>query len=756
MKTKFNISGMTCSGCANTVEKSVLQLPGAKNVSVNLLSNSMFVEIDENISSASDVIKKIESVGYGASLDSDNSKNNAETKSNNTYLIELKQMKFRVIVSFIFLLPLMYLSMGNMIGLPVPAFLLGENNALTMAFLQFLLVLPILYVNRQYYITGFKRLFMLKPNMDSLIAIGTFAAMVYGVVAIFAIGHGLGNGNLSLVSRYSVNLYIESAGTILALITLGKYIESISKNKTNDAISKLVNLAPETATVIRDGKQVVINSSDIVVGDIVLVKPGESIAVDGVITKGESNVNEAAMTGESLPVYKTVGDKVLSATINLEGSFEFKASHVGKDTSLSKIVQLVEEASSSKAPISKLADKISSVFVPVVIGISIVSFVVWMLLGYGFEHAFSVFISVLVISCPCALGLATPVAIMVGTGVGANNGILVKSAESLEMLHKVTTVVLDKTGTITEGKPKVLNIKTYNKVKEKQLLQIAVSLESVSEHPLANAVIEISKEKNVTPLSVEGFASHTGFGLSGIIEGEKHFIGNLELMHQNKINTDKVINDFNKFSDEGKTVLFVASSKQLLGLLVVADSIKPTSQKAINQFKALGLNVVMLTGDNERTAKHIQKQLNISSVIAQVLPSQKAEHIKQLQQTGEIVAMIGDGINDAPALTQADVGIAVGAGSDIALESADIVLVKNSLTDAVNAIRLSKKTLKNIKENLFWAFIYNIIGIPIAAGILYVSLGLKLNPAFAAIAMTLSSISVVLNALRLKTFKPVN
>ena len=753
MKEKFNVIGMSCSACSANVEKNVKKLEGIKAVNVNLLSNSMSVDFDNTKISNENIIKAVEDAGYGAQL-KNNNKAIAKQSPVNSADLELKEMKTRIIVSFLFLIPLMYLSMGHMFNWYLPDWAHGIKNALIFSFAQFLLTLPIVYVNQKYYRVGFKALFHGTPNMDSLIAIGSSAALLYGVFAIFKIGYGLGYNDIQTVQKYSMDLYFESAGTILTLITLGKYLEARSKGKTSQAISKLINLAPKIASVIRGGMETEIPVEDVAIGDIVVVRPGQSIPVDGVIIEGNSSVDQSILTGESIPIEKQVGDKVIAASINKSGYFKFEAQKVGNDTTLAKIIELVDEASSSKAPIAKLADKISGVFVPVVILIAVVSSIVWLALGQSFEFALSIGISVLVISCPCALGLATPVAIMVGTGQGALHGILIKSAEALETAHTVNTVVLDKTGTITQGKPAVTDIITAENITEDNLLTLAASIEKPSEHPLAEAITEKADERKLKLKQTEKFESLAGCGISAYIDGKKYSAGNIKMMKH--LNID--IGDFERISDklaeDGKTPLYFAQENKFLGVIAAADTVKPTSSEAIEQFKQMGIDVVMLTGDNKRTAEAIKKQLSIDKVIAEVLPDDKESEIRRIQESGKKVAMIGDGINDAPALARADVGIAIGAGTDIAIESADIVLMKNDLLDAVTAVKLSKQVIKNIKENLFWAFFYNSIGIPIAAGLFYFAFGWKLNPMFAAAAMSLSSVCVVSNALRLKFFKP--
>lgn len=758
-KEKFDIQGMTCSSCSSHVERAVNKLEGIKAVNVNLLSNNMTVEYDEEYLNNEKIINAVVDAGYRANISE--IKNKKENKEDKTYNNEniIKGMKKRLITSICFLIPLMYIAMYHMLyewfGLPIPHIIEkvfhGKENALIFAFTQFLLVLPIVYVNRNYFIIGFKRLFKRSPNMDSLIAIGSFAAIAYGIFAIYMIGYGLGHNNIDLVNRYSMDIYFESAGTILTLITLGKYLETKSKGRTSDAISKLINLAPKTATVIREEKEIQINTEEILIGDIVLIKPGQGIPVDGVIIEGSSSIDQSSITGESIPVEKSVGDEIVSGTINKNGYLKMKATKVGNDTTLSQIIKLVEDAASSKAPISKLADKVSGIFVPVVITIAIIATIFWILNGQSFEFALSIGIAVLVISCPCALGLATPVAIMVGTGKGAQNGILIKSAESLELLHLIDTVVLDKTGTITEGKPKVTDI--VSMIEEKELLKIAGSMEKNSEHPLADAIMEKVKETQEKLLDVQDFISITGRGVKGKIDSTEYFAGNINLMKENGIDTDKIESKAQEFLKQGKTVIYFANKNDIIGIIAIADTIKSTSKQAIEELKKRNIEAVMITGDNKTVAEEIGKQIAIDKIISEVLPQDKEKEVSKLQKQGKKVAFVGDGINDSVALVKADVGLAIGSGTDIAIESADIVLMKNSLLDVVTAIDLSKKVIRNIKMNLFWAFFYNTIGIPVAAGIFYSSFGFKLNPMIGAAAMSLSSVCVVTNALRLKNFK---
>ena len=756
MKTeKFEVTGMSCAACVANIEKMVGKLPAVKSVNVNLLSNSMVVDFDELHLTTDMIEKSVEMAGYQAHVRSFVVNNVARQEIKTDYVFEeQKVMRNHFLISLVFLIPLLYVSMGHMLGLPYPPFLHTIQYAFIFAFIQLWLVMPIVYVNRKYFINGFKNLFRATPNMDTLIALGSSAAIVYGIFALFEITTYLKAGNSEMVSHFLNDLYFESAGTILTLITLGKFLEAKSKSRTTDAISRLMDLSPKTANVIRNKVEVEVPVEEVQINDMVVVRPGQSVPVDGIIISGNSSVDESALTGESMPIFKEKGDTVLSASINKTGAFTIRATKVGNDTTLSQIIQLVEEASNSKAPISKLADKISSIFVPVVILIAIAATVYWKLSGQHFDFALSIGIAVLVISCPCALGLATPVAIMVGTGKGAEYGILIKSAESLQMAHKIDTVVLDKTGTLTEGKPRVTNIYISKDTSEKELLEIAASLEEPSEHPLAEAILVKAKEQNIKLHSVENFQAIAGLGIEGIINEKKYVAGNLKLMNDRKIS----LHDFEPLSEklatEGKTPLFIAGETEILGIIAVADVLKQTSKEAVEKLKAMGIEVVMLTGDHAKTAAAIQSQLGINTVIADVLPQDKDKEISRLQAAGKTVAMIGDGINDAPALTRANLGIAIGAGTDIAIESADVVLMRNDLLDAVTTLRLSNSVMINIKQNLFWAFFYNIIGIPLAAGVFYTMLDWKLNPMFAAAAMSLSSVTVVLNALRLLRFKP--
>lgn len=758
---KFDIKGMTCSACSAAVDKSVNKLEGIEGVNVNLLNNNMIVKYDETMLSDNKIIKAVEDAGYQAFLvDRDKKEVNKSSNNENVAEIEVKEMKRRLFISLIFSIPLFYISMGHMMDWPLPSIFHGHKNAITFAFTQFLLALPVVFINSKYYKVGFKTLIKGSPNMDSLIAIGTSAAMLYGIFAIFKIGYGLGYNDIDMVMQYSMDLYFESAAVVLALITLGKFLEARAKGKTSEAIKKLINLAPKTAIVLRVNKETGISEEieipveELVLKDIVIVKPGQSIPTDGVIIDGRTSIDESMLTGESLPVEKKDGDKVIGASINKSGYFKFEVTKLGDDTVLSQIIKLVEEASSSKAPIAKLADKISSVFVPVVIAIAVIATIVWLLLGYSFEFALSIGIAVLVISCPCALGLATPTAIMVGTGKGAENGILIKSAEALETAHTINTVIMDKTGTITEGKPRLTDILTNGKIDEEKLLQLSASVEKNSEHPLADAIVKEAENKGINLLSVSNFEAIHGMGLKAKVEDMVIYMGNKKLLDSKNIPLSLFESASQKLASEGKTPMFFANEKEVLGIIAVADVVKPTSEKAIQEFERMGIEVIMLTGDNKNTAEAIGRQINVSRVIAEVLPQDKEKEVRKLQDAGKKVAMIGDGINDAPALVRADVGIAIGAGTDVAIESADIVLVRNDLLDAVKAVQLSKSVIRNIKQNLFWAFIYNVVGIPLAAGVFYSVLGWKLNPMFAGAAMSLSSVSVVSNALRLKFFKP--
>lgn len=782
-KIKFNITGMTCSACSAHVQRAVEKLEGAAEVQVNLLTNSMSVNYDEASLSADKIIEAVEKAGYGASLadslkSSSSNRNSAETDGktsgtrsyqNDAAKAERDKIKKRLCWSLVFMIPLFYVSMGHMASLPVPHFLHGIENAVIFSFTQFLLALPVLIINKKFFVGGFKAFLNKAPNMDSLVAVGSGAAVVYGIFAIYKMAYGMGHGDMETVRLFSKDIYFESAAMILTLVTLGKFLEANAKGKTSQAITKLMNLRPKTAIVIRDNKKEEIPVEEIVKGDLILIKPGFSIPVDGVIVEGNSSVDEAAITGESLPVEKTVGDRVVSASINLSGTFTFKAERVGDDTTLSQIIALVEEASASKAPVSKLADKISNYFVPAVIAIAAITLFVWLIAGEGFEFALSRAISVLVISCPCALGLATPTAIMAGTGKGARLGILIRSAEALETAHKTDTVVLDKTGTITQGRPDVIDIKKTEGFSEDEVLRFAYSLEVLSEHPLANAVIKRAQEKNLEALKIKDFKAEHGFGISGIDETSnlKIFAGNEKLFQKNNIEISHAKAEIDALAEKGATPLLIGVSggtggsssetdtgAKLIGIIAVADKIKEGSIESIAEFKAMGIKTIMLTGDNKKTANAIKAQTGVDDFAAELLPQNKKFEIEKLHQAGRKTAMIGDGINDAPALMTADVGIAIGNGTDIAIESADIILMNDNLQTAVDSIQLSRAVMRNIKENLFWALFYNSLCIPLAAGAFYPVFGIVLSPMIAAAAMSLSSVSVVSNALRLNYFKP--
>ena len=745
MKDKFDITGMTCSACSAHVYKAVSKLDGVKNVNVNLLSNNMVVEYDDNIK-PSDIITAVVDAGYGAQVASQNKSDNK--KVNKEHINESDLMYERLKYSFIFFIPVLYLSMGPMMHLPNLPILQGYENSLNYAFTLFLLTIPIVFINRAFFIKGYKALIHKAPNMDTLVALGAFSAMIYGIFAIYRIGYGLAVSDHELVMKYSHSLYFESAATILTLITLGKYLEAKSKKKTSKALEKLMDLTPKTAIIERDGKEYTVLVDEVKAGDIVIVKPGGSIAVDGEIIEGNTTIDQSSITGESMPVEKSIGDKVISATINKTGYIKYRALKVGKDTTISQIIALVEEAANSKAPISKLADKISGIFVPIVITIAIISAVFWLYMGMSFEFALSIAISVLVISCPCALGLATPVAIMVGTGRGAENGILIKSAESLEAAHSINAIAIDKTGTITEGKMTVKSVEVY-KYDENTILQTAYTLEKSSAHPIAKAIVNKCEKLGFDVFSATDFNSYNGLGISCIINGKKYSCGSAKFM------TSLAIEYKNKQKniDNTSAPIYLAEENELIGIINVSDKIKETSIEAVKKFKESNIEVYMLTGDNKQSAEYTAFQAGIENVYAELMPQDKEEIIRQLQEKGKKVAMVGDGINDAPALMRSDLGIAIGAGTDVAIQSADIVLINNNLLDAVTAVKLSKAVLKNIKMNLFWAFFYNIIGIPVAAGVFYLSYGLTLNPMIAAAAMSFSSVFVVTNALRLRNFK---
>lgn len=741
MTEQFAVTGMTCAACSAHVEKAVSRLSGVQSAPVNLMLGSMTVTYDEKAVTEGDIIAAVKAAGYGASPASQTDQGQLRRDQD----AALRRRKKHLIWSVVFLVPLFYLSMGHMMGLPLPQVL--HTHPLLLACLQLALVIPILILNRNYFTVGFSRLVKLSPNMDSLVAVGAAAGLVYSLIEMGLLTAGQVSG--------MPDLYFESAGMILTLVTVGKYLEERSRGKTTGAISALLALAPESAVVRRQGQELTIPTEEIVAGDTVIVRQGGRIPVDGVITDGHAAVDESAITGESLPVEKVPGDAVTSATVTSSGYLELRATRVGGDTTLSQIIRLMEEAASSKAPISRLADRISGIFVPVVMAISLTAALLWAFAG-GMDVRFclSIAIAVLVISCPCALGLATPVAIMVGTGQAAQQGILIKSAESLELLHKVQTVVLDKTGTVTMGQPRVTDILCAPGVTEEELLCVAASAEKPSEHPLAHAIVEESQARHIPLCPVSGFRSVPGGGIQATLSGEAVLAGNAGYLAQNGVSLAAMEADAHRLAEDGKTPLFFAESGRLLGCVAVADVVKPDSAKAIAALRRMGRRVVLLTGDNQRTANAIARQIGVDQVIAQVLPQDKAKCVAQLQQQGQRVAMVGDGVNDAPALAQADVGLAIGAGTDIAIESADVVLMKSSLLDIPAAMDLSRAVLRNIKQNLFWAFFYNSIGIPVAAGVLYPALHLTLNPMLAAAAMSLSSVCVVSNALRLRGWKP--
>lgn len=755
-KKEYHITGMTCSSCSSHVEKAVKKLEGVKSVAVNLLSNHMVVSYEEEQVTNNQIIQAVEEAGYGICLKNQDK----ETKIRKEEKDETKTMKRRFLLSLCILIPLMYLAMYPMLNkwllLPIPQMVMdhfyGVENAITLSFAEFLLLLPIVYLNRNYFLIGWKRLWKRTPNMDTLIALGSTASILYGIVTIFRIGNALGTSNFSLVQGYLTNLYFESAGMILTLITLGKYLETKSKRKTNESITKLMQLTPSTVIVKRDGKEQEIDIEEVSVGEVIVIKPGSKIPVDGKIIEGESYVDESSMTGESKLVFKGRNDLVIAGTVNKNGAFCMQATRVGENTTVSQIIKLVEEASQSKAPISKLADRVSGVFVPIVLVIAMVTFLFWMMNGQSFAFSLEMAVAVLVISCPCALGLATPVAVMVGTGVGAKNGILIKSAESLELLHKVDTIIFDKTGTLTVGKPKVTDM--VSMIEEKELLAIAGTLEEKSEHPLANAILEKVKEERVKIDSVTDFAAISGRGIKGNRKGKSYKGGNLAFMQENGVKIDQeILQKAKELSEQGKTVIYFADSKTILGLIAITDPVKKEAAQVVKALKKRNIHVVMVTGDHQMVASKIAQQLKIKHVVSEALPQDKQKEMLKWQEKGSKVAFVGDGINDSLALTTADVGIAIGTGTDIAIESADVILMKDQLTDVVTAIDLSKAVIHNITLNLFWAFFYNAIGIPIAAGVLYGALGLKLDPMFGALAMSFSSVCVVTNALRLNHFQ---
>ncbi len=767
MKTeKYRVTGMTCAACQANVTRCVQKLDGVEDVNVSLLANQMTVSYDEEKVHPEEIVGAVQNIGYGASPieQGPTTKEHGfrqEWQSRQDQAEgERKAMKHRLIASICLLVPLMYVSMGSMLSLPLPSFFVGTENALISALTQLLITIPVLVINRHFYQSGFKALLHRAPNMDSLVAIGSGASLLYGIFAMYRMAAGFGHGNMELVHEYAHALYFESAAMILTLVTVGKYLEAKSKAKTSDALGKLVDLAPKTAVVVRNGVEETIPAEQVIAGDVVVIRPGEGIPVDGVVIDGYGYVDQAAITGESIPVEKRPGDTVISATINKNGMFRFTASKVGEDTTLSQIIRLVDEASNSKAPIARLADKVSGVFVPVVIGIAILTVAIWLIAGQTFEFALSNAISVLVISCPCALGLATPVAIMVGTGKAAEMGILIKSAESLENLHNIDTIVLDKTGTITVGHPSVTDVVLLSPdMTEAAFLAEAAAAEAGSEHPLAQAVIDRAQADGLTVPASQDFTAVAGRGVQASVNGRKYLAGNISFLEENGIlggNTasQQVRETVSRLAGEGKTPLIFARDQQVVGVIAVADTVRESSRSAIRRFHEMGLQVVMLTGDNQVTAEAIRKELGISKAISDVLPTEKEANIRALQEQGHKVAMVGDGINDAPALTRADIGIAIGAGTDIAIESADVVLMKDSLEDVATAIELSRAVVRNIHMNLFWAFFYNVLGIPLAAGALYPAFQIRLSPMIGSAAMSLSSVCVVTNALRLRFFKP--
>lgn len=751
MKQRFRVGGMSCAACSAHVEKSVSDVPGVREVQVNLLAGSMAVEYDEDACDDAQIIRAVEEGGYTAAVDSGT--HAAASAKDTAPEDELNEMKSRILVSAVFLIILMYFSMGPMIGLPLPGFVSGETHAFALALVQLLLTLPILIVNRKYFINGFRTLWHRAPTMDALIAVGSGASVVYGIYALFQIGYAGAAGDMARVHEYAHDLYFESAGMILTLVTLGKFFEARAKRKTGEAIAALMDLRPQTASVIRGEQEVTVPIEEVRVGDYVIVRAGQSVPVDGQIVEGHAYLDESAITGESMPVEKQKGDTVIGATVTKNGYFAMKASRVGDDTTLSQIIRLVEEAGASKAPIAKLADKVAGVFVPIVMLIALVTAVVWLVYGETLGFALTRAIAVLVISCPCALGLATPVAIMVGTGVGAKNGVLFQSAEALENLHNVDCVVLDKTGTVTEGRPVVTDVKSFG-VEPEDLLSLALSLEVHSDHPLADAIVRYARAKNVKERKTDSFEMIEGQGVRAVIDGVRCMAGNRRMLLANGLALSRSAQQMGEnLAAAGKTPLYFAANRQVVGIFAVADVLKPSSCAAVDALQKLGVQVTLLTGDNKATAQSIAAELGVQDVVAEVLPQDKERVVREKQEQGRKVAMIGDGINDAPALARADVGIAIGAGTDVAIASADVVLMKSDLMDAVDAIRLSRQTMRNIRQNLFWAFFYNCIGIPIAAGVLWLPLGLKLSPMIGAAAMSLSSVCVVSNALRLKFFK---
>ena len=743
----LKISGMTCAACSARIEKVVSKIEGVESVTVNLTTEKLSAYIDEEVADVQKIKAAVERAGFGWSELKEGSQQADEDRQKKERELNLLWKKF--IVSAVFSLPLLYISMGSMLSflsfLPIPEYLEPMDYPLNFALVQILLTIPVLIAGNRFYVVGFRAIRMKSPNMDSLIAMGTTAALIYSLYSTWQIYQG----NMGFVE----GLYFETAGVIITLILLGKSMEAVSKGRTSEAIKKLMGLAPKTATVIKNGKEIEISIDDVEENDIVLVKPGAKIPVDGEITEGFTSVDESMLTGESMPVDKKVGDSVFAATINKNGLIRFRATKVGDNTALAQIIKLIEDAQQSKAPIAQMADIVSGYFVPTVFVIAIASFALWMLSGETLSFSLTIFVSVLVIACPCALGLATPTAIMVGTGKGAENGILIKGGEALETTHKINTIIFDKTGTITEGKPTVTDIITTGTVDSDSLLQITASAEKGSEHPLGDAIVKSAEDKGLELYPIEHFESITGQGINATIQGKQLLIGNIRLMQEMDIAVEAVLKDADTLAAQGKTPMYIALDSKLAGIIAVADVVKPGSAKAVKKLMEMGIEVAMITGDNRRTAEAIAKQVGITRVLSEVLPQDKSGEVKKLQQEGRRVAMVGDGINDAPALVQSDIGIAIGSGTDVAMESADIVLMHSDLMDVVTAIQLSKSTIRNIKQNLFWAFAYNVAGIPLAAGVLHIFGGPLLNPIFAAAAMSLSSVSVLSNALRLRRFK---
>jgi len=733
----FKVEGMTCSACASRVERVTRKLEGVQSSVVNLATEKLTINIDEDEIGYADIKAAVDKAGYKLIKEEEKEIGKKKLEPSQVLLI-------RFIVSLIFTIPLLIITMGHMLGMPLPYIIDSMENPFNFAIIQVILTLPVMIMGYKFYTIGIRNLFKLSPNMDSLIAISTLAAFIYGLFGIYKINMG--------DTEYAMHLYFESAAVILTLITLGKYLEAVSKGKTSQAIKALMGLAPKTATIIRDGNEIVVPIEEVVVGDIILTKPGEKLAVDGEVIEGSTAIDESMLTGESIPVEKTIGSNVIGASINKTGFIKYRATKVGKDTALAQIVKLVEDAQGSKAPIAKLADVISAYFVPTVIILAILAGVAWLIAGETPVFALTIFIAVLVIACPCALGLATPTAIMVGTGKGAENGVLIKGGEALETTHQIKTIVFDKTGTITEGKPVVTDIIT-NEISEDEILALAASAEKGSEHPLGEAIVRGAEEKNLELKSIDEFNAIPGHGIEVKIDGKTILIGNTKLMHQKDIEMDILSKESDKLASEGKTPMYISIDGILRGIVAVADTVKPSSKSAIQSLHKMGIKVAMITGDNKKTADAIAKQVGIDIILAEVLPEDKANEVKKLQGENQKVAMVGDGINDAPALAQADVGIAIGSGTDVAIESADIVLMRSDLMDVTTAIKLSKATIKNIKQNLFWAFGYNVLGIPVAMGLLHIFGGPLLNPMIAAAAMSLSSVSVLTNALRLKNFK---